>query len=65
MTTITSLCCLGDIVQLSALLRPGQTIALPEKLKTDLLAFVRAVQLLNRPQHTEAIRRIVDAYGLG
>lgn len=56
---------LADVVQLSALLRPGQTIALPEKLKTDLLAFVRAVQLLNRPHHTQAIRRIVDAYGLG
>ena len=56
---------LADIVQLSALLRPGQAIALPEKLKIDLLAFVRAVQLLNRPQYTEAIRRIVDAYGLG
>ena len=55
---------LTDIVQLSALLQPGQVIDLPEKLKTDLQSFAQEVVTLNRPEQLQAIRRIADAYAL-
>ena len=53
-----------DIVQLSALLQPGQVLDLPEKLKTDLQAFAQEVVRLNRPEQLQAIRRIADTYAL-
>lgn len=53
---------LTDIVQLSALLQPGQVIALPEQLRADLQTFSRAVVELNRPEHVQAMGRISTAY---
>jgi len=55
---------LDDVVQLSALLRPGQMIELPEKLRTDLRLFVQAVIQLNQPLKTQAMQRVAEAYGL-
>ena len=55
---------LADIVQLSALLQPGQVIELPVKLKSDLVSFVRAVIALNRPEQVQAMGRIASAYAL-
>ena len=55
---------LADIVQLSALLQPGQVIDLPEQLAADLRAFVQAIVTLNRPEQLQAMRRIADAYAL-
>jgi hypothetical protein len=52
---------LADIVQLSALLVPSQTIDTPEKIKTDLQAFVKAVTALNRPDLLQAMRSIAKA----
>ena len=56
---------LADIVQLSALLVPSQTIDTPEKIKTDLQAFVKAVTALNRPDLLQAMRSIAKAYAIG
>jgi hypothetical protein len=53
-----------DIVQLSALLQPGQVIDLPAKLHTDLLAFAKAVVELNRAERVQAMGRIASAYAL-
>ncbi len=55
---------LSDVVQLSALLQPGQVIELPEKIKTDLGIFVMAVAKLSTPEHLKAMDRVVDAYAL-
>ena len=55
---------LTDIVQLSALLQPGQSIDLPEQLKADLQTFVQAIFALNRPECLQPMRRIADAYAL-
>ncbi len=55
---------LNDVVQLSALLRPGQMIELPEKLRADLQGFIQVVNRLNHPQQIQAMNRIADAYGL-
>ncbi len=55
---------LTDIVKLSALLQPGQSIDLPEQLKADLHTFVQAVVTLNRPEYLQPMRRIADAYAL-
>lgn len=55
---------LADVVQLSSLLQPGHTIAIPEKLKADLQAFTNAVAALNHPEQIQAMRRIAAAYGL-
>jgi hypothetical protein len=55
---------LADIVQLSALLQPGQVIQLPPKLKADLQAFAQAVMALNRPEQLRAMGRVATAYGL-
>ncbi len=53
---------LTDIVQLSALLQPGQVIDLPEKLRADLQAFTQAISALNRHEQLQAMRRIATAY---
>jgi hypothetical protein len=53
---------LTDIVQLSALLQPGQVIELPVKLQIDLVAFSRAVVALNRPEQLQAMGRVASAY---
>jgi hypothetical protein len=53
---------LNDIVQLSALLQPGQVIELPAKLQADLLAFAMAVVEFNRPEQVQAMSRIASAY---
>ena len=53
---------LNDIVQLSALLQPGQVIELPAKLKADLVSFAKAVVTLNRPEQVQAVGRIASAY---
>lgn len=55
---------LTDIVQLSALLQPGQVIDLPEKLRADLQIFVQEIGTLNRPEQLQAMRRIAEAYAL-
>lgn len=55
---------LADIVQLSALLQPGQVIELPQKLKADLLVFAQAVMALNRPEQLQAMARVATAYAL-
>ena len=55
---------LTDIVQLSALLQPGQVIELPEKLRVDLQFFVQSVIALDRPEQLQAMRRVADAYAL-
>lgn len=55
---------LTDIVQLSALLQPGQLIDLPEQLSADLQDFVQAVVSLGRSEQLRAMRRISDAYAL-
>lgn len=55
---------LTDIVQLSALLQPGQVIEVPEKLQIDLVAFSRAVVALNRPEQLQALGRVARAYAL-
>ena len=56
---------LTDIVQLSALLVPSQTIDTPEKIKIDLQAFVKAVAALNRPDLSQAMLSIAKAYAIG
>ncbi len=53
---------LTDIVQLSALLQPGQVIDLPEELRADLQAFAQAISALNRHEQLQAMRRIATAY---
>ena len=53
---------LTDIVQLSALLQPGQVIELPAKLRADLQAFARAVVALNLPDQLQAMNRVAAAY---
>ena len=53
---------LTDIVQLSALLQPGQVIELPVKLQIDLVAFSRAVVAFNRPEQLQAMGRVASAY---
>jgi hypothetical protein len=53
---------LSDVVQLSALLQPGQVIELPGKLRADLQAFTQAVVALNRTEQIQAVRRIAAAY---
>ena len=53
---------LSDVVQLTALLQPGQVIKLPEKIRTDLQAFAQAVTALNRTEQIQAVRRIAAAY---
>ena len=55
---------LSDVVQLSALLQPGQVIELPGKIKTDLGIFVMAVAKLSAPEYLKAMDRVVDAYAL-
>jgi len=55
---------LADIIQLSALLQPGQVIGLPHKIKTDLQAFVQKIVALKRPEQLQAMARIADAYSL-
>jgi hypothetical protein len=55
---------LMDIVQLSALLQPGQVIDIPMKLKGDLQAFAKAVIGMNRPEQFQAMVRIARAYAL-
>ncbi len=55
---------LTDIVQLSALLQPGQVIDLPEQLSADLQAFAQEIVTLNRPEQLQAMRRIANAYAL-
>jgi len=55
---------LADILQLSALLQPGQVIALGEKIKSDLQAFVLAIVAMQRPEQLQAMARITDAYAL-
>ena len=55
---------LTDIVQLSALLQPGQVIDLPEKIRADLQIFVQEIVTLNRPEQLQAMRRIADTYAL-
>lgn len=54
----------SDVVQLSALLQPNQVIALPNKITANLQIFVQAVAALNRPEHTQIIARLVQAYAL-
>ncbi len=53
---------LADIVQLAALLQPGQVIELPVKLQADLQAFAQVVAALNRPEQLQAMDRIAAAY---
>lgn len=53
---------LADIVQLSALLQPGQVIDLPEQLRVDLQTFAQTVVVLNRPEQVQAMGRIATAY---
>lgn len=53
---------LNDIVQLSALLQPGQVIDLPEKLRVDLQAFAKVIVTLNHPEQLQAMGRIATAY---
>ena len=53
---------LSDVVQLSALLQPGQVIELPGKLRADLQAFTQAVVALNRTEQIQAVHRIAAAY---
>lgn len=55
---------LSDVVQLSALLQPGQVIELPEKIKMDLDIFVTAVAKLNTPEYLKAMDRIANAYAV-
>ncbi len=55
---------LMDIVQLSALLQPGQVIELHPKIKADLQIFLQAVAGLNRPEWMAAMGRIAQAFGL-
>lgn len=55
---------LSDVVQLSALLRPGQTVEMPEKLRADLQTFAKAVVALNRPDQLQAMGRIAGSYAL-
>ena len=55
---------LTDIIQLSALLQPGQVIALGQKIKADLQAFVLAIVAMQRPEQLQAMARIADAYAL-
>lgn len=55
---------LTDIVQLSALLQPGQVIDLPEQLSADLRTFAQAIVTLNRPEHLQAMDRIATVYAL-
>jgi len=55
---------LTDIVQLSALLQPGQVIDLPEQLSADLQAFAQEIVILNHPEQLQAMRRIANAYAL-
>lgn len=56
---------LSDIVKLSALLQPGQTIPLPEKLRVDLQKFAQIINASDRPEEVKALRRIAAAYGFG
>ena len=53
---------LTDIVQLSALLQPGQVIDLPESLSADLRAFAKAIVTMNRAEQLRAMGRIASAY---
>lgn len=55
---------LSDIMLLSSLLQPGQVIELPEKIRANLQAFVRAVAALNRAEQMQSMRRIAEAYAL-
>jgi len=55
---------LTDIVQLSALLQPGQVIDLPEQLSAALRTFAQTIVTLNRPEHLQAMGRIATAYAL-
>lgn len=55
---------LDDVVQLSALLRPGDVLEIPKKIRSDLQMFVSAVVALDQPQNNQAMHRITDAYGL-
>ena len=56
---------LSDIVQLSALFAPSHSIELPEKIKTDLHAFIKAVAAMNRPELVKAMHSIAKAYAIG
>ena len=53
---------LTDIVQLSALLQPGQVIDLPASLSADLRAFAKAIVTMNRAEQLRAMGRIASAY---
>lgn len=55
---------LSDIVQLSALLQPGQVVDLDEQIRADLQAFAQEIVTLNRPEQLKAMRRLADAYAL-
>ena len=55
---------LSDVVQLSALLQPNQVIELPSKITANLQIFVQVVGALNRPEHTQIMARLVQAYAL-
>ena len=55
---------LADVVQLSGLLQPGQTIQMGDKLKADLQAFAKTVVELKKPNQVQAMRRIAEAYSI-
>jgi len=55
---------LADVVQLSALLRPGVTIEAPIKVQNDLRRFVERVAGLDPRKYAVPLNRISAAYGL-
>jgi len=55
---------LADVVQLSGLLQPGQTIQMVNKLKADLQAFAKMVVELKKPNQVQAMHRIAEAYSI-
>lgn len=55
---------LTDIGKLCALLRPGQVITLPEKIKADLQRFVQVAGDRDPTSRAQVLRRIAAAYAL-
>lgn len=54
---------LVDIVQLSALLQPGQAIEMPDKLRNDLQIFARAIIKSGAlDQQVQAMNRLAASY---
>lgn len=53
---------LADIVKLSALLQPGQTIEVPPRIRADLQKFVQWIGSLDKPELKAVAQRLAEAY---